>query len=150
MFKKMNFLIPKLHGDKYANLVTAFAVIITVEYSGDGYDIWDSFLGVLAIVLGYSFIKTAKTNKDFWYSLITVSLISLGLVTIFRGLTEGLKEGLKDFNLSAFLKNLFESGSSQSGLSDSAWFLLFIIIDIIGIIILYFLTKKSSKLRDKL
>lgn len=145
MFNKMNFLIPKLDGDKYANLVTALAVIITVEYSGGDYDMWDRFLGVLAIVLGSSFITTAKTNKDFWYSLITVSLISLGLVTILRGST--------DFNSSELVKNLCqsdssESGSSESGLSDSPWFLLFIIIDIIGIIILDFLTKKSSKLRD--
>ncbi len=124
----MKFLIPKLDGDEYANLVTVFAVIIGVEYSTDGYDIWDILLGVFAIVLGSSFIKNAKKNDDFWYSFITVSLMSLGLVNIFGCFP-------------------FTSCNSTQFVPDS--FNRFIIIDIIGIIIMnaifLYQKMKSSK-----
>ena len=78
----MKFLIPKLSGNEYANLITAFAVIIAVEYTSGAYDAWDGFVGLLAIGLGYLFINDAKTKNDFWYSFITASLISLGIVSI--------------------------------------------------------------------
>jgi len=75
-------LIPKLSGNEYANLITAFAIIIAVEFSSGAYDAWDAFVGILAIVLGYSFIKEAKIKNDFWYSFITASLIALGIISI--------------------------------------------------------------------
>lgn len=82
---KLNFLIPKLHGNDYSNLITAFAVIIAVEYTTGSYDAWDIFVGILSIGLGFSFIKDAKDEHkkhDFWFGFITASLISLGIVSI--------------------------------------------------------------------
>lgn len=76
------FLVPKLSGNEYSNLVTAFAVIISVEFGSGAYDAWDGFIGILAIVLGYSFIKEAKNKNDFWYSFLTSSLISLGIISL--------------------------------------------------------------------
>jgi hypothetical protein len=82
----MKFLIPTLPGDKYANLITAFAVIVAVEYASGLYDAWDVFIGILAIVLGYSFINPARKLGDFWYSFITASMIALGLTSIANAL----------------------------------------------------------------
>ena len=76
------FLVPKLSGNEYANLVTAFAVIIAVEFASGAYDVWDGFVGILAIGLGFSFINEAKTKNDFWYSFITASLIGLGIISL--------------------------------------------------------------------
>ncbi len=78
----MKLIPPKLSGNEYANLVTAFAIIGAVEFLNNGYDVWDIFIGVIAIILGYSFVSDAKINKDFWYTFFTTSLMSLGAVII--------------------------------------------------------------------
>lgn len=75
-------LIPRKTGDEYANLVTAFAVILAVEYSDTGYDEWDFLMGLLAIGLGCSFLAKAQQLNDFWYSSLTSFLISLGAISI--------------------------------------------------------------------
>ena len=65
--KNLRSLKPALPGDSYANLVTVFAVIATVEYGTGRYDLWDFLIGLIAVVLGSSFFGQAKKHSDFWY-----------------------------------------------------------------------------------
>ncbi len=73
---------PTLRGDQYAGLVTAFAVIIAVEYSSGTFDTWDILLGIVSGILGYSYIDEAKKLNDYWYSFLTAGLISLGVISV--------------------------------------------------------------------
>ena len=54
----MTFLIPKLRGNEYANLITVFAVIIAVEYTSGAYDVWYSFITASLISLGVMMIMS--------------------------------------------------------------------------------------------
>jgi general stress protein CsbA len=74
--------VPTYEGDKYANLVTVFAVIAAVEYSSGLHDVWDLFLSLVSITLGFSFMKSENKKNDFFYSFLTASLIGLGIVGI--------------------------------------------------------------------
>lgn len=77
-------MIPKIQMEisKYEGLVTVFALMLAVEYASATYDLWDIFIGTLSIYLGTAYWKQAIENNDFLYSALTVSLISLGIVTI--------------------------------------------------------------------
>jgi hypothetical protein len=75
---------PTLDANNYANLVTVFAVIVAVEYSSERYDAWDALIGIISIMLGYSFIKVAHQYRDKFYYFLTSSLISLGLLSVFN------------------------------------------------------------------
>ena len=72
----------KIDGNEYANLVTVFAIIVAVEYSSGKYDQWDFLIGLVSVLLGLSFVKKSYENKDFFYTILTSSLISLGVVSI--------------------------------------------------------------------
>lgn len=77
---------PTLEVAKYEGLVTVFALMLAVEYATGFYDLWDIFIGLLSIYLGFAvYWKYAKENNDFLYSSLTVCLISLGFVAAITG-----------------------------------------------------------------
>lgn len=120
---------PKLEIVKYEGLVTVFALMLAVEYATGFYDLWDIFIGLLSIYLGYVYWKSAKENKDFLYSSLTASLISLGIVAAITGCV---------FVIAAFL------GFEQPSKMETFWiencrFLLF------GTIAFGFYKKLNSK-----
>ena len=73
---------PKRSGNDYSNLITVFAIIISVVYSSENYDVWDIYIGFITIIIGMAFIKDAKRLNDSWFSFFTASLLSLGVVVL--------------------------------------------------------------------
>ncbi len=67
----------------YEGLITVFAIILAVEYSSETYDLWDIFIGLISIYIGcYGYWEIAKKETDGFYSILTSSIISLGITTI--------------------------------------------------------------------
>lgn len=66
--------------------MTVFSLMLAVEFASGFYDLWDIFIGVLSICLGSIYWKIAAKKKDFLYSLLTVSLISLGIINSLTGI----------------------------------------------------------------
>jgi len=92
---------PKLEINKYEGLITIFAIILAVEYSSDAYDLWDGFLGLLVIYIGFfKYWEEAKKEKDFLHSILTTNLIGLGILNTVNTLVSfGEKESFFGSNI---------------------------------------------------
>jgi len=79
-----NELKPKLKVNEYEGIFTVLAIMLAVEYtSGNDYDLWDCFFGLIVTYIGFFlYIDVAKKKNDFFYTFLTSSLISLGLLNI--------------------------------------------------------------------
>ena len=71
----------------YEGLITVFAIMLTIEYTSDCYDLWDTLFGVFAFYIGYFlYLENDITKKDNFYKLLASSLTSLGILTILYSL----------------------------------------------------------------
>lgn len=109
---------PTLPIGSYEGLVTVFAVMLAVEYANGLYDLWDAFIGLLSIYLGSAYWRLAKEKHDFLYSLLTVSLISLGIVSVIISII---------FVVGAFL-GLEQPAGIESFWAENVRFIFFLII----------------------
>jgi len=103
---------PTLESSKYEGLITIFAIILTVEYSSEIYDLWDIFLGLLVIYIGiFKYWDEAKKKKDNFYYILTTNLIGLGILN--------------------FINSIISFGEKYSCLGDNINFGIFIVISLI-------------------
>ena len=71
---------------KYAELLTLFAIILSVEYSDSKYDIWDIFVGFLIIIISLVYAQTEESKDDRLLAALISFNFALGTVIIISSL----------------------------------------------------------------
>lgn len=75
-------------------LVGVFALVTSVLYSGDAYDLWDALIGIVSGVFGALFLRSLATTQRDWHpthialaGFLVAALVVGGLATFLLGIS---------------------------------------------------------------